>query len=167
MDQRRSPTILFFFAFALYLEYIISTLLPKVLILLVLLISWMEDPSWAVQDIQVIEYFAGCSRVAQLSEYLGFKSVPYEIEFDQKSQWRAKRSSMDLNSSAGLVLAVKLILRGRFNELISLFATCCGSFVPVNRGTGSRDLLVPLGNNNVPSVRKSNKLMSRKLAFKD
>ena len=48
------------------------------------------------------------------------------------------------------------------DELISTFAICCSSFAPVNRGTGSRDLLVPEGDENVVSV-KANKLLSRNL----
>ena len=73
------------------------------------------------------------------------------------------RNPLDLNSNGGLVLAIKLILRSRFNAVIGLFAILCSSFVPVNRGTGSRDLLVPEGDEQVVSVRKSNKLVSRSL----
>lgn len=121
----------------------------------------MEDSESAKHDIEVIEYFAGVGRIAILSEYVGFRSVAYDMDYAIAKP--GKRSPMDLNSPAGLVLAIKLILRSRFNKLISVFATCCGSWVPVNRGTGSRDILVPEGDERVVSVRKSNKLTSRKL----
>lgn len=136
----------------------------KVIILVVLMISWMEDPPEVKQNFQVIEFFSGIGRIAQLSERLGYVSCGYDLDYGkEKAKKTGKRSSMDLNSNAGFVLAVKLILRGAFNNLVGLFAVVCSSFVPVNRGTGSRDLMVPEGNESVPSVRRSNKLMSRKL----
>lgn len=60
-----------------------------------------------------------------------------------------------------LRLAIAWILRSEFGLVVALFAVCCSSFVPVNRGTGARSLLTPLGDMLVPSVRRSNKLMSR------
>ena len=60
-----------------------------------------------------------------------------------------------------LRLAIAWILRCEFGLAVALFAVCCSSFVPVNRGTGARSLLTPLGDMLVPSVRRSNKLMSR------
>ncbi len=134
---------------------------PKVVILLVLLISWMEDSSSAKDDIEVIEYFAGVGRIAILSQYVGYRSVAYDMDYAKARP--GKRSPMDLNSPAGLVLAIKLLLRCRFNKFIAVFATCCSSWVPVNRGTGFRDILVPEGDERVVSVRKSNKLVSRNL----
>lgn len=126
---------------------------PKVVILLVLLISWMEDSSSAKDDIEVIEYFAGVGRIAFLSQYVGYRSVAYDMDYAKAKP--GKRSPMDLNSPAGLVLAIKLLLRSRFNKIISVLATCCSSWVPVNRGTGFRDILVPEGDERVVSVRKS------------
>lgn len=142
--------------------YVVST---KVIILLVLLISWMEDPATVTKkEIKVIEFFAGVGRVAQLSEKLGLESVGYDLEYGVKQAKKTgRRNALDLNSNAGFILAVKLILRGAFGDLKAIFAVCCSSFVPVNRGTGSRDLLVPEGDENVPSVRRSNKLLSRML----
>eukprot|EP00438_Fugacium_kawagutii_P024494 Skav231612 [mRNA] locus=scaffold2184:20994:21915:- [translate_table: standard] len=121
--------------------------IPKVIILLVLLISWMEDPAVDTkQDIQVIEYFAGAGRIAQLSERVGYRAVGYDLEYGKKAAHRSgKRNPLDLNSNAGMVLAIKLILRSSFNDLVGLFAVCCSSFVPINRGTGDRDILVPEG----------------------
>ena len=139
----------------------------QVIIFMVLLISWMEDPAIVnKKDIQVIEYFAGVARIAQVSERRGYQSVAYDLDFGKRvSEKSGKRNPLDLNSNAGFVLAVKLILRCRFNELVAVFAVCCSSFVPVNRGTGRRDLLVPEGDENVPSVRRSNKLLSRRLGI--
>ena len=140
----------------------------QVVILLVLLISWMEDPDpkdVAVKtEIQVLEYFAGVGRIAQLSEKIGYVSCGFDLDYGKQSSKRSgRRNPLDLNSSAGFILAVKLILRSKFNDLVAIFAVCCSSFVPINRATGSRDILVPEGNENIPSVRKSNKLLSRKL----
>ena len=135
----------------------------QVIIFLVLLISWMEDPAVVTKkDIQVLDYFAGAARITQLSERMGYQAVAYDLEYGKRvSAKKGKRNPFDLNSNAGFVLAVKLILRCSFNDLVAVFAVCCSSFVPVNRGTGHRDLLVPEGDENVPSVRRSNKLLSR------
>lgn len=60
-----------------------------------------------------------------------------------------------------LRLAIGLVLRSEFAALVAFFAVCCSSFVPINRGTGDRSILTPEGNEQIPSVRRSNKLMSR------
>ena len=144
--------------------------MPQVIILLVLLVSWMDDPSPEIakpkQEIQVIEYFAGCGRIAYMAERVGYQSVGYDLDYGKKSASKSgKRNPLDLNSNAGFCLAIKLILRSSFNNLIAVFAVCCSSFVPVNRGTGGRDLLVPEGDEGIPSVRRSNKLLARMLVL--
>ena len=141
-----------------------SPALREVLIFLVLMVSWMEDPPEVQTEYEVLEFFAGVGRIARLSQKVGMTSVAYDIDYgNARAKRSGKRSSMDLNSSAGLVLAIKLLLRSSFNRCISIFATCCSSWVPVNRGTGLRDLLVPMGDEQVVSVRKSNKMVSRNL----
>ena len=137
---------------------------PQVIILLTLLVSWMPDQGDVKTEIQVIEYFAGVGRIARMAHAVGLQSTAVDLEYGkEKARVSGRRNSMDLNSNAGLVLAIKLILRAKFNDLVAVFAMCCSSFVPVNRGTGSRDLLVPEGDENVVSVRRSNKLLSRNL----
>ena len=114
------------------------------------------------KDIQVLEYFAGVARITQLSERMGYQAVAYDLEYGKRvNAITGKRNPFDLKSNAGFVLTVKLISRCSFNDLVAVFAVCCPSFVPINRGTGHRDLLVPEGDENVPSVRRSNKLLSR------
>lgn len=137
---------------------------PKVLILLALLVSWMDDEEFVKKDFEVIEYFAGCGRIALLSHYVGYQTAAYDLDYGSfKASQCGRKNSLDLNSNAGFCLAIKLILRSQFNQLIAIFVICCSSFVPVNRGTGQRDLLVAEGDENIPSVRKSNKLLSRNL----
>ena len=58
-------------------------------------------------------------------------------------------------------LAVMLILRGELDGLVGSLACVCSSYVPVNSGTSKRDLLCAMGDDNVVSVRKSNKMTSR------
>ena len=129
----------------------------------------MEDPpkhAGQQDEIEFIEYFSGVGRVAKVASYVGYRSVGYDmVNGVETSRQSGRRNPLDLNSNAGLVLAIKLILRCKFNALVALFAICCSSFVPVNRGTGSRDIMVPQGDENVVSVRKSNKLLSRKLGY--
>ncbi|CAK9102213.1 unnamed protein product [Durusdinium trenchii] len=143
----------------LFFKRLFALRCPKVIILLVLLVSWMEDDEGTQTEYGLIEYFSGVGRVAQMAEMGGIHAVAYDFEYSMPKV--GKRRSMDMNSSAGLVLAIKLILRSRFNQLVSLFATCCSSWTPVNRGTGKRCIITPHGDEQVPSVRKSNKLVSR------
>ena len=123
---------------------------------------------------QVLEFFAGVARVASLGKAVGYKSVAFDRDFGPAAVPPGKRRPMDLNGSAGLLflgtfavcfstlrLAISLILRSEFGRALGMFAVCCSSWVPVNRGTGGRTLLTPHGNALVPSVRRSNKLMSR------
>ena len=125
----------------------------------------MDDSETAVHDIQVIEYFAGVGRIARVSRACGLRAVAYDLEYGKHARMKpSQRNPLDMNSNAGFVLAVKLILRGRFNELVAFFGICCSSFVPVNRGTGHRDMMVPEGDEHVASVRRANKLLSRSLA---
>lgn len=136
----------------------------KVIIFLVLLVSWMEDENNVKSNFQVIEYFAGVGRIAQVAHRKGYQSVAFDLTYGEERAARVgKRSPMDINSNAGFALAIKMILRSEFNSAVGIFAVLCSSFVPVNRGTGSRDIMIPEGNENVVSVRKSNKLLSRLL----
>jgi len=135
-----------------------------VIIFLVLLISWIEDPVDVKKDIEVMEVFSGVGRIARCANYVGYNSVGFDlVDGISKSKQSGRRNPLDLNSNGGLVLAIKLILRSKFNALVLFCAILCSSFVPVNHGTGARDLLVPEGDENVVSVRKSNKLLSRNL----
>ena len=131
----------------------------QVIIFLVLLVAWMEDPG----DITVKQ---DVGRIAKVADYSGYSAVGFDmVDGVAKAKQTGRRNPLDLNSNAGLVLAIKLVLRSRFNACVAFFAILCSSFVPVNRGTGSRDLLVPEGDENVVSVRKSNKLLSRNLGL--
>ena len=58
-------------------------------------------------------------------------------------------------------IAISLILRSKFDDCVAWFACRCGSFVPANKGTSKRDFLCSMGDEQIPSVRKSNKMMSR------
>ena len=136
--------------------------LAQAIVLLVLLVSWLDDgPGPIKNDLEVIEFFSGAARVSKLSHRMGMRVVAYDMDYASAKPGR--RGSMDLNSNAGFALAIKLILRSKFNAVIGIFAVCCSSFVPVNRGTGGRDILVPGGDERVVHVRKSNKLLGRNL----
>lgn len=142
---------------------LVGTDLFEVIILLTLLVSWMDD-GITKSDVQVIEYFSGVARISRVASAAGFESVAYDIEYTKPRRF-GKRSSMDLNGSAGLALAIKLILHGKFDEVVAIFATCCSTWTPVNRGTGKRSIVLPEGDEQVVSVRKSNKMVSRNLCL--
>ena len=40
----------------------------------------MEDADDVKSDFQVIEYFSGCGRIAQLADYAGYQSVGFDLE---------------------------------------------------------------------------------------
>ena len=64
---------------------------------------------------------------------------------------------------SALSLCIRLILNSEFEGLAAFFAIVCSSWVPVNRGSTKRTIMTPLGNEDFPAVRRSNKLTSRKL----
>ena len=108
---------------------------PKVLILLALLVSWMDDEEFVKKDFEVIEYFAGCGRIALLSHYVGYQTAAYDLDYGSfKASQCGRKNSLDLNSNAGFCLAIKLILRSQFNQLIAIFAICLS---PSTEGQGN------------------------------
>ena len=58
-----------------------------------------------------------------------------------------------------LRLGIHLLLSSEF--VAAFFAVVCSSYVPVNRGSTGRSLMTPLGNEDYPHVRRSNKMTSR------
>lgn len=74
---------------------------PKEAILLVLLTWWLQDVC-PDDGLEVLEYFAGVGRIAQLAQWVGYKSCAYDRDFAKPRP--GKRGAMDLNSDAGLVL---------------------------------------------------------------
>ncbi len=58
-----------------------------------------------------------------------------------------------------LRLGIHLVLSSEF--VAAFFAVVCSSYVPVNRGSTCRSLMTPLGNEDYPHVRRSNKMTSR------
>ncbi|CAE7217942.1 unnamed protein product, partial [Symbiodinium sp. CCMP2456] len=131
-----------------------------VLIFLVLLVWWLNISPDA--GIQFLDFFSGKARLSLVAEGAGFKVAAYDkIYGDKRGAKRGKRSAMDLNSNAGMVLAISLILRSKLDELVAAFGVVCSTWVPVNKGTSKRCYLCPHGDENVVSVRKGNKMMAR------
>ena len=76
----------------------------QAVVLLVLLVWWLEIPETA-SPYQVVEYFSGVARIATLSRYCGYTTAALDIEYGmQYAKDHGKRSPMDINSNAGLVL---------------------------------------------------------------
>ncbi|CAE7794044.1 unnamed protein product, partial [Symbiodinium necroappetens] len=132
----------------------------EVIIFLVLLVWWLDiSPD---SGIQFLDYFAGRARLALVAEGAGYKVQAYDKAYgDALGKRKNKRSSMDLNSNAGMVIAISLILRSKLDQLVAAFGVVCSSFVPVNKGTSKRCYLCPLGDESSLAVRKGNKLMAR------
>ena len=58
-------------------------------------------------------------------------------------------------------LAIKLCLSGRFQEALYVIAVVCSTWSSVNIATSQRDILTPLGNQNLPSVESGNRMVAR------
>ena len=53
------------------------------------------------------------------------------------------------------------MLRSRLDGLVAALGVCCSSWIPINKGTSKRDCLVAHGDEQMPSVRRANKMMAR------
>ena len=62
-----------------------------------------------------------------------------------------------------LRLAIRVLLSSDWETICAFFAVVCSSWVPVNRGSTQRTIMTPLGNEQFPQVRKSNKLTARRM----
>ena len=79
----------------------------KVVVLLILLVWWLDLPKCDAGPYQVLEYFAGVGRIAAIGKFTGRTSAALDISYGEhlgKRMGKRKRSPMDLNSDAGLVL---------------------------------------------------------------
>ncbi|CAE7227590.1 unnamed protein product [Symbiodinium sp. CCMP2456] len=97
-----------------------------------------------------------------MAEGAGFRVQAFDKSYgDKRASRKGKRSCMDLNSNAGMVIAISLVLRSKLDQLVAAFGVVCSSFVPINRGTSKRSFLCPHGDESVVGVRRGNKLMAR------
>ena len=74
-----------------------------------LLVWWLDLPKCDShgRPYQVLELFAGVGRIAAIAKRFGFSSAAVDIEYGKDVGKRmGKRSPMDLNSNAGLVLPI-------------------------------------------------------------
>ena len=78
---------------------------------MVILVSFLVVPAWergGNESLQVVELFAGVARVAKLSAWMGLRSRAFDISYSplkhpmKLKRGKLRRSSMDLNGSAGL-----------------------------------------------------------------
>ena len=67
-----------------------------------LLVSWLNLSDDC--DYQLLDFYAGRARLAQLAEAAGYKSQAYDKRFgDARAYKRGSRSSMDVNGNAGMM----------------------------------------------------------------
>ncbi|CAE7403155.1 unnamed protein product [Symbiodinium pilosum] len=141
------------------------------MILIVLMVVWTGYVDiHPKRPLDLIEFFAGHAAIARNGVVSGYRCAALDLDFDsmrdpQRRLRLDKRSPFDLNSDSGFALAVVLILQGAWSQLVGIFATCCSSFVQINSGTSGRDMLTPEGRVNLPSVARSNKLLSRTVSM--
>jgi len=137
---------------------------PKDFITLVLFTWWFRFGDVG-SEWDIIEIFAGCSRIAKFGARVGLATRAVEIDFDSKrkssTSGRKRRSYMDINGEAGFALCVHLLLHGKWGSLLVVLAIVCSTWSSVNQHTSGRDILVPYGTTYYPSVRSGNKMTSR------
>ena len=74
--------------------------MSKDFIYLVMLASWVSMGfEWPDKPLEVIEYFAGCSRVCKLASWAGYESWGFEISFDPPPSGESSHSSMPRRSA--------------------------------------------------------------------
>lgn len=65
--------------------------------------SWIStDISWPEKPIQVIEYFAGVSRICKLASWYGFEARGFELNYDTPPGGTSSHSKMPCRSSYDL-----------------------------------------------------------------
>lgn len=132
----------------------LSAGVPRVLVLILALLSYATCVAPHVGDIDCAEIFAGVMAIVQQAKALGMSSRGYDIGFHE---------DLDLTSCAGFLLALILIRRVRRGGLC-VFAPVCSSFAFLNQGTSGRHtLLLPEGLPDVISVLVGNLLAGRTL----
>lgn len=79
-------------------------MLSEAFILLILAASWLDLPA-PEREVQVLELFAGQARLTRLAKSVGLGVAAHDISFDKAAdEKKGKKSAMDINTSAGLVL---------------------------------------------------------------
>ena len=73
----------------------------EVIIFLVLMVWWLEQPD---SEYEFLDYFAGKARLCLMANAAGIPAEAYDLEYGAaRARRTGKRSSMDLNSNAGLM----------------------------------------------------------------
>ncbi|CAL1136134.1 unnamed protein product, partial [Cladocopium goreaui] len=140
----------------------IGIAMAQVVVLLILLVWWLEIPRCQQSEYQVVEFYSGVGRIAELAAKVGFVAAAVDKDYGMDyAKKNTKRSPMDINSNAGLILAIHILLFGEWEQICAFYAIVCSSWVPVNRGSTGRSIMTPLGCEDYPNVRASNKMTSR------
>ena len=95
-----------------------------------MLVSWLKLDIPEGKEYNLIEYFAGVGRLAQMAEGVGYTAAGYDYEYGPQKNPRkqrrskpGKRKPMDLNSDAGLLHldsmhATQLFLRAQVGIIL-------------------------------------------------
>ncbi|CAK9092648.1 Uncharacterized protein SCF082_LOCUS43601 [Durusdinium trenchii] len=100
---------------------------PKVIILLVLLVSWIPDEGDINHGYGMIEFFSGVGRVAQMAELVGLSAVAYDLEYS-RPRVSEDRTVLELFQQASYV---------------DLWDDCCDLNDVIIYARGSKRLRIP------------------------
>ncbi|CAK9047489.1 Uncharacterized protein SCF082_LOCUS26595 [Durusdinium trenchii] len=128
---------------------------PKVLITIVLLISWLEPFEFQGGQWDMVDLFAGVARISRLGRAHGKKCAAMDIGYHEN------RRVFDINEEPGFVLAVMTILEGTYEEVFACLGVCCSSWVSTSRGSTHRSWILPMGWQGYQTVEAANKMVSR------
>lgn len=126
---------------------------PKVLISLVLLLSWNSQlGNSSEHSYQFFEIFAGQGRVSAKMHSMGYKVASFDYDYSSKH--------MDFLGAPGFLLCLHTIMYMDERSL-SLWAPDCGSWGIPCRGTSMRSLINPCGFTGFGFVARANVMVSR------
>ena len=82
----------------------IGIAMAQVVVLLILLVWWLEIPRCQQSEYQVVEFYSGVGRIAELAAEVGFVAAAVDKDYGMDyAKKNTKRSPMDINSNAGLM----------------------------------------------------------------
>lgn len=135
---------------------------PKVMLITVLCAGCLNvvDIEGSPKDYEVLEFFAGERRLAKLGAGLGKSNASMDKMYDDGDNI-SKTNAMDLNTSAGFLLACVMVMHAKVDNVISLMGICCSTLVSMSRGSTLRSVLLPTGCPISMAVYKANKAICR------
>ncbi|CAE7277616.1 unnamed protein product [Symbiodinium pilosum] len=106
-----------------------------------------------------VEFFAGRAEATRVMRLSGRTAAKVDVLYHTARH--GKMNYMDINSPAGMALAIALILKGDDHGFLCHFGLKCASWTSINQATSMRSACSAIGNTSIPSVQEANAMVSR------